>query len=42
MAFGEGSEFGLGGSGFLRLNAACPHSVIQKALTQLETAVRSR
>ena len=39
VAFGEGNEFGLGGSGFLRLNAACPHSVIQKALTQLEAAV---
>ena len=39
VAFGEGSEFGLGGSGFLRLNAACPRSVIQKALTQLEAAV---
>ena len=39
VAFGEGNEFGLGGSGFLRLNAACPRSVIQKALTQLEAAV---
>ena len=42
VAFGEGTVFGIGGSGFLRLNAACPRSVIEKALTQMEQAVRSR
>ena len=42
VAFGEGTDFGIGGSGFLRLNAACPRSVIEKALTQMEQAVRSR
>lgn len=42
VAFGEGTDFGVGGSGFLRLNAACPRAIIRKALTQLESAVRSR
>ena len=42
VAFGEGAEFGFGGSGFLRLNAACPRVTIEKALTQMEKAVHSR
>lgn len=42
VAFGEGADFGLGGDGFLRLNAACPRSVIETALTRLEHAVHSR
>lgn len=42
VAFGEGTDFGFGGSGFLRLNAACPRATIEKALTQLEQAVRGR
>ena len=39
MAFGRGEEFGKGGSGFLRLNAACPRSVIEKALKQVKDAI---
>jgi cystathionine beta-lyase len=31
-----------GGEGFQRMNIACPRSVILKALTQLEKAIRSR
>lgn len=42
VAFGEGRDFGQGGEGFLRLNAACPRSVIEKALSQMEQAVRGR
>ena len=42
VAFGKGTDFGAGGSGFLRLNAACPRSTIEKALTQLEKALRAR
>ena len=42
VAFGEGTDFGFGGNGFIRLNAATPRAVIEKALTQLEAAVRSR
>lgn len=39
VAFGKGCDFGHGGSGFLRLNAATPRSVIKKALEQLKVAV---
>ena len=39
VAFGRGEEFGKGGSGFLRLNAACPRSVIEKALRQVKDAI---
>lgn len=42
VAFGKGTDFGQGGSGFLRLNAACPRATIEKALTQMEQAVRAR
>ena len=42
VAFGKGADFGFGGSGFLRLNAACPRATIEKALTQMEKALRSR
>ena len=42
VAFGDGAEFGFGGEGFLRLNAACPRATIQKALTQLEQALKGR
>lgn len=37
----QGYTFGDGGSGFARLNAACPRSVLEKALLRLETAVKS-
>lgn len=42
VAFGKGTDFGHGGSGFLRLNAACPRATIEKALTQMEKALRAR
>lgn len=42
VAFGKGTDFGVGGSGFLRLNAACPRVTIERALTQLEKALRTR
>ena len=42
VALGYGPDFGVGGSGFLRLNAACPRATLEKALTQLERAVHSR
>lgn len=35
-----GSVFGEGGQGFQRINIACPRSVLEKALIQLETAVK--
>jgi cystathionine beta-lyase len=36
-----GTIFGVGGSGFQRINIACPKSVLTEALTRLETAVQS-
>ena len=42
VGFSMGSVFGRGGSGFLRMNTACPRSVLEKALTQIEQAVRAR
>ncbi|MBP5717504.1 MAG: pyridoxal phosphate-dependent aminotransferase, partial [Abditibacteriota bacterium] len=30
-----GAEFGAGGSGFMRMNIACPSSVLRRALTRI-------
>ena len=38
----EGYIFGTGGDGFERFNVACPRSVLQKALEQLEKAIKER
>ncbi len=35
-----GTNFGRGGSGFLRMNIACPHSVLSEALTRLRIAIK--
>ena len=37
----EGYTFGRSLTGFMRLNAACPRSVLQRAMEQLETAVNA-
>ena len=34
-----GAAFGEGGEGFMRMNIACPKTVLERALAQLETAV---
>ncbi|HEX2946973.1 MAG TPA: MalY/PatB family protein [Clostridia bacterium] len=34
-----GSIFGAGGEGFQRINIACPRSILEKALSQLERAI---
>lgn len=39
VALGSGGEFGRGGEGFVRLNAACPRATLQKALEQIRAAV---
>ena len=39
VAHGSGGEFGRGGEGFVRLNAACPSATLQKALEQIRAAV---
>lgn len=35
-----GTMFGAGGSGFQRINIACPRSVLQQAMKQLEKAIK--
>ncbi len=37
----DGFMFGAGGSGFQRMNIACPRPLLQEALTRLEKAVNS-
>lgn len=39
LGLNEGYTFGRSLSGYMRLNAACPRSVLRQALTQLEEAV---
>lgn len=41
LGLNDGYFFGRSLSGFMRLNAACPRSVLEKAMGQLERAVRS-
>jgi cystathionine beta-lyase len=41
LGFDDGFLFGIGGSGFQRMNIACPRSVLNEALVRLETAVNS-
>ncbi len=36
----DGAIFGAGGEGFQRINIACPRAILEKALIQLESAVR--
>lgn len=39
LALNDGTTFGKEGEGFMRLNVACPRSLLHKALQQLEQAV---
>ena len=41
VGFCAGYEFGEQGNAFLRMNVACPRSTLQKALEQVEAAVRA-
>ena len=41
LGFNEGWSFGRSLSGYMRLNAACPRSILEQAMKQLEAAVRS-
>ena len=41
IGLNEGNSFGRSLSGFMRLNVACPRSVLEKALGQLEAAVKA-
>ncbi|QQE80297.1 MalY/PatB family protein [Alicyclobacillus sp. SO9] len=40
IALNEGSMFGEEGTGFMRMNLACPRMLLEKALAQLESAVK--
>jgi cysteine-S-conjugate beta-lyase len=42
LGLDEGAVFGDAGEGFMRLNAACPRAVLQKALSQLAQAVTQK
>ena len=39
LGLNEGHTFGRSLSGFMRLNAACPRSTLEKAMAQLRKAV---
>jgi len=41
IGMNDGTVFGEGGEGFMRLNAACPRSTLEKAMKQLEQAVKA-
>jgi len=41
LGLNHGSMFGAGGEGFQRMNVACPQSIVEKALQQLEVALNS-
>jgi cystathionine beta-lyase len=38
----EGTKFGNGGSGFMRMNFACPRAYIAEALDRIEKAIAAR
>ncbi|KAB7706949.1 putative C-S lyase [Bacillus aerolatus] len=39
LALGQGSKYRAGGEGFMRMNVACPRSVVEDGLTRLKTAL---
>jgi len=41
VGFDDGFMFGEGGSGFQRMNIACPRSLLREALGRIERAVRT-
>jgi cystathionine beta-lyase len=42
VALNDGDEFGKGGSGFVRLNFACPRKILTRALEQMKNALENR
>ena len=38
----EGTKFGRGGSGFMRMNLACPRAYVEEALARMERAMAAR
>ena len=41
LGLNDGCSFGRSLHGFMRLNAACPRSILEKAMHQLEAAVKA-
>jgi cysteine-S-conjugate beta-lyase len=41
VALNDGAEFGRGGEGFVRLNFACPRSMLHEALERMSAALKS-
>jgi cystathionine beta-lyase len=41
VGMNEGSLFGPGGEGFMRMNLACPRATVEKALKQIESAINA-
>jgi cystathionine beta-lyase len=41
VGFDDGYMFGLGGSGFQRMNIACPRSILREALQRIEKAAKA-
>jgi cystathionine beta-lyase len=39
VGMNEGSLFGPGGEGFMRMNLACPRSTVERALRQIDKAI---
>ena len=42
LALNDGSMFGKEGTGFMRMNAGCPRSILEQALTQLQEAYNNK
>ena len=42
VGLGNGASYQRGSAGYMRLNAACPRSVLRQALEQIRSAVRAR
>ncbi len=40
LGLNEGTQFEPGGSGFMRINLACPRATLQKALDQMEAGFK--
>jgi cystathionine beta-lyase len=42
VGMNEGSSFGPGGEGFMRMNLACPRAMVKRALKQIEKAIQGQ
>lgn len=41
VAFNDGSTYGVEGAGWLRVNLACPRSILEQALKQFVDAIHN-